>query len=347
VFGPAFEAPRTDGDPNGLRRNLLKARALLEARPAGSSTPPACCATRRARPSSSSTWPPATAPTTTGAQPEAKLGITLKDRSVDFALYRGGWRVRLRHGGPSSKRHLHAARAGHAGAPATAASRPTRGQQQLPRREEPRRRRADRGHRPAETLPDLRDAARALDRVVMWSFWQSRPVLGPARTSRTGTASACPRHRRTTSPPTPSSPASSSTAPGRCGPGGTSRWAVARRLARCQAKGLKAHHAALHPQAHAADGAHAAGRADHHLRRDAVRARRAGRADHGRGARRAGRRHRRLQGRPRPRQEAARGAEEALRLRQAGARALLRDAGQLRCASTWAAASCRTRACGS
>ncbi|MEP7083426.1 MAG: extracellular solute-binding protein, partial [Betaproteobacteria bacterium] len=31
VFGPAWEAPRTDTDPNALRQNLLKARALLEA----------------------------------------------------------------------------------------------------------------------------------------------------------------------------------------------------------------------------------------------------------------------------------------------------------------------------
>ena len=30
VFGPPYVAPRTDDDPNGLRRNLLKARALLE-----------------------------------------------------------------------------------------------------------------------------------------------------------------------------------------------------------------------------------------------------------------------------------------------------------------------------
>ena len=30
VFGPAFRAPRTDADPNGLRRNLLHARDLLQ-----------------------------------------------------------------------------------------------------------------------------------------------------------------------------------------------------------------------------------------------------------------------------------------------------------------------------
>ena len=59
------------------------------------------------------------------------------------------------------------------------------------------------------------------------------------------------------------------------------------------------------------------------------------------------RRRQRLQGRPRQRREADRGAEEAVRLRQAGARALRRDARQLRCASTSAAASCRTRTSGS
>ena len=31
VFGPPFVAPRTDSDVHALRRNLLEARALLEA----------------------------------------------------------------------------------------------------------------------------------------------------------------------------------------------------------------------------------------------------------------------------------------------------------------------------
>ena len=53
VFGPPYVAPRTDSDPNALRRNLLEARALLRP-PAGSSATTACCATTRASLSSSS-----------------------------------------------------------------------------------------------------------------------------------------------------------------------------------------------------------------------------------------------------------------------------------------------------
>ncbi len=88
VFGPAFVAPRTDSDPHALRRNLLKARALFEQ--AG--------------------WKLADDGKLRNAKGEAfefeylspsegariadwernldKLGITVKVRSVDFALYR-------------------------------------------------------------------------------------------------------------------------------------------------------------------------------------------------------------------------------------------------------------------
>jgi microcin C transport system substrate-binding protein len=171
VFGPAFVAPSTAGDPNGLRRNLLKARELFEQ--AG--------------------WKLGDGDKLRNAKGEAfeieymtprdggledwarnlqKLGVTLKDRVVDFALYAR----RLEEydfemvtiveydftlpkagnlaGTYGSKAALEKGNGNYRGVQSRAADAMI----------------AAVGA--ASTMQELTDAARALDRVVMWNFWQ-------------------------------------------------------------------------------------------------------------------------------------------------------------------------------
>ncbi|WP_418315693.1 extracellular solute-binding protein [Piscinibacter sakaiensis] len=171
VFGPAFEAPRTDGDPNGLRRNLLHARSLLiEA----GWKPDADGKLRNAagqqleieymtpRDGGLDDW----------IRNLAKIGVLLKDRVVDFALYRRRLNqydfdmVTIVEGPftlPSaqelaawygSKSADEEGNSNYRGVKSRAADAVI---DAIAR---------------AETMDQLRDAARALDRIVMWSFWQ-------------------------------------------------------------------------------------------------------------------------------------------------------------------------------
>jgi microcin C transport system substrate-binding protein len=87
VFGPAFVAPRTERPQRACAEPAQGARAARR-RPAGSSTPTACCATPRARPSSSSTCSPRPPMSSTGSATCKKLGINVNRALVDFALYR-------------------------------------------------------------------------------------------------------------------------------------------------------------------------------------------------------------------------------------------------------------------
>jgi ABC-type oligopeptide transport system substrate-binding subunit len=90
VFGPSYQPPRTDTGPNALRENLKKARALLEE--AGWKVA-ADGVLRNAKgepiefeylePESSNQFC-----TVIWQRNLAKLGINLKSRIVDFALYR-------------------------------------------------------------------------------------------------------------------------------------------------------------------------------------------------------------------------------------------------------------------
>jgi microcin C transport system substrate-binding protein len=171
VFGPAWQAPRTDGSPNGLRQNLLKARALLEE--AG--------------------WKLDAQGTLRNAKGEAfefeymqpqassivdwqrnlkKLGINMKDRLVDFALYRRRLQaydydmITIVDGTftlPSaddmaqlygSKSFAEPGNNNFRGVNSKAADVLIAAMAK------------------ASTMQELRDAARAFDRVVTWSFWQ-------------------------------------------------------------------------------------------------------------------------------------------------------------------------------
>ena len=175
VFGPPYLAPRNDTDVNALRRNLLKARGLLEA--AGWKLAPDGVL-RNAKGEAfmfeylSPTGQDSDPRMTPWRRNLAKLGIQIPDRKVDYALFnrrltefdfdmvtivepaftlpevanyvdlygsksadeKGSGNFR----GVKSKAVDHVLEAMAA----------------------------------ATTMEDFRDACRALDRIVMWSFWQ-------------------------------------------------------------------------------------------------------------------------------------------------------------------------------
>jgi peptide/nickel transport system substrate-binding protein/microcin C transport system substrate-binding protein len=170
VFGPAWKPPTTAGDPNGLRRNLLRARALLEeagwklddqGQLRNAKGEPLEIEYLTAQGSGSVDW----------QRNLAKIGVTLKERLVDYALY--GRRLEkydfdftvvvqqdfalpnagelLSYYGSKSadeegNNNLCGVKSRAADALLAALGK-------------------------AATMQELRDAARALDRVAMWSFW--------------------------------------------------------------------------------------------------------------------------------------------------------------------------------
>jgi microcin C transport system substrate-binding protein len=171
VFGPAFVAPRTDAEPLALRRNLLKARELL----------------------TQAGWKLDAAGVLRNAQGEAfefeymqplassvvdwqrnlqKLGITMKVRLVDFALYTRRLEqydfdmVAIVDGNFTLPQAAELSAIFGSKSFAEPGNNNLRGVSS---------RAADaliEAINRASTMQELRDAARAFDRVVTWSFWQ-------------------------------------------------------------------------------------------------------------------------------------------------------------------------------
>jgi microcin C transport system substrate-binding protein len=171
VFGPAFVAPRTDADPHGLRRNLLKARELLEQ--AGWKLDGAgVLRNAKGEAFEFEYMEPQASSIVDWQRNMRKLGITLKQRLVDFALYRRrlqqydydmitiaegaftlpeGSTLSALYGsksfGEPGNNNFRGVNSRAADALIDAINR-------------------------AQTMSELRDAARAFDRVATWSFWQ-------------------------------------------------------------------------------------------------------------------------------------------------------------------------------
>jgi microcin C transport system substrate-binding protein len=172
VFGPPYRAPATDGDAHKLRTNLLKARALLEA--AGWKLG----ADAKLRNAAGQLFefeyltPEEGSRMADWEKNLAKLGITMKTRQVDFALY--GRRLenydydmiaivegRFTLPEPSTYLSLYGSKAADAkgdnnfrGVKSAAVDRLIQVMNEV------------------QTLDELRTACRALDRVVMWNHWQ-------------------------------------------------------------------------------------------------------------------------------------------------------------------------------
>jgi len=170
VFGPAYLSPRTDADPNGLRRNLLKARDLLEQAgwrlDAGGTLrnakgEPFVFEYMQPRASSVNEW----------QRNLEKLGIEMKVRVVDFALYRRRLEqydfdmvaiVEGRFTLPQGTELAAALGSKSADEPGNSNFRGVKSRAVDGLIEAMNR---------ARTLDELRDACRALDRVIMWNFW--------------------------------------------------------------------------------------------------------------------------------------------------------------------------------
>lgn len=171
VFGPAFEAPRTDADPNGLRRNLLRARDLLVQ---AGWTPDAGGKLRNAQGEHLEVeyMTPRDGGLDDWKRNLEKIGVTLKERVVDFALYRRRLQqydfdmVTIVEGPftlPSAQDLAALYGSSSADEPGNNNYRGVKSRAADAMIEAIGR---------ANTMPELLDAARALDRVVMWSFWQ-------------------------------------------------------------------------------------------------------------------------------------------------------------------------------
>ena len=218
-----------------------------------------------------------------------KLGIKLKTRQVDFALYRAPARaVRLRHGHDRRGDFTLPSAADYVDLYGSKAA-DEKGSNNFRGVKSAAVDHVLEAMAAATTLDELRDACRALDRVVMWNFWQvpelyfaAEPASLLEQVRHAGGAA------RSTSPSTARRPSS------RAWPLIT--WWIKDPAQRPLKTALATRMLSYILKRIAADGADAARRADDDLHRDPVRARRAGRADHGRGARARRRRGRRLQG---------------------------------------------------
>jgi len=175
VFGPPFVAPRTDTSPNALRENLLEARALLQA--AGwNLDAQGVLRNAKGEPFVVELLAPSGQDTDRRMLPWGrngdKLGMTIRTRHVDFALFDR----RLQEFDfdmativePAFQLPLAADYVSIYGSTAAdeKASNNLRGVKSKA---------ADHimeAMANATTLDELRDACRALDRVVMWSYWQ-------------------------------------------------------------------------------------------------------------------------------------------------------------------------------
>jgi len=175
VFGPPYVAPRTDGDPQALRRNLLQARALLQA--AGwKLADDGVLRNAKGEPFIVELLAPSSQDTDRRMLPwgrnGAKLGMTIRARRVDFALFSR----RLEEFDfdmativePAFQLPAVADYASLYGSKAA----DEKGSNNLRGVKSPAADHILAAMANATTLADFRDACRAFDRLVMWSYWQ-------------------------------------------------------------------------------------------------------------------------------------------------------------------------------
>ena len=171
VFGPAWQAPRTDGGPDGLRRNLLKARELLE-QAGWKLDAEGVLRNAKDEPFEFEQMIPQALNMADWQRNLKKLGITMKERLVDFALYRRRLQaydydmITIVDGSftlPSGSDLAQLMGSKSFGEPGNNNFRGVKSRAADALIEAMNR---------ANSLADLRNAARALDRVATWSFWQ-------------------------------------------------------------------------------------------------------------------------------------------------------------------------------
>jgi len=172
VFGPAFVAPTTGRDPKRLRQNLLKARELLE-QAGWKLAPDGQLRNAEGQAFEFEYLSPGEPGRMTEWQSNLeKLGIRMKERNVDFALYRR----RLEE----YDFDMIAIAGGDFTLPDATGLQTAFGSKSADEKGNNnfrgvKSRAADhliKVMAEAQTLEELRDASRALDRVIMWSHWQ-------------------------------------------------------------------------------------------------------------------------------------------------------------------------------
>ncbi|HMO47685.1 MAG TPA: extracellular solute-binding protein [Rubrivivax sp.] len=172
VFGPAYRAPTTGRDPKRLRQNLLKARELL-AQAGWKLAPDGKLRNAKGEAFEFEYLSPGEPGRMTDWQANLeKLGIHMRERNVDFALYRR----RLEE----YDFDMIAIAGGDFTLPDATGLLSTFGSKAADEKGDNnfrgvKSRAADHLIKlisEAKTLDELRDAARALDRVIMWSHWQ-------------------------------------------------------------------------------------------------------------------------------------------------------------------------------
>lgn len=172
VFGPAYVAPGTGRDPARLRQNLLKARELL-AQAGWKLAADGKLRNAKGEAFEFEYLSPGEPGRMTDWQANLeKLGITMKERNVDFALYRR----RLEQ----YDFDMIAIAGGDFTLPDATGLQSVYGSKSADEKGDNnfrgvKSRAADaliKRISEAKTLDELRDAARALDRVIMWSYWQ-------------------------------------------------------------------------------------------------------------------------------------------------------------------------------
>jgi peptide/nickel transport system substrate-binding protein/microcin C transport system substrate-binding protein len=172
VFGPPYRAPTTGRDPKRLRQNLLKARALL-AEAGWKLAPDGKLRNAKGEAFEFEYLNPGEGGRLSDWQANLeKLGITLKERNVDFALYRRrleeyDFDVVTIAGGDFTLPDA-------TGLMTVFGSKAAdeKGNNNFRGVKSPAADHLLKVMAEARTLDELRDAARALDRVIMWNHWQ-------------------------------------------------------------------------------------------------------------------------------------------------------------------------------
>jgi len=179
VFGPAFVAPSTANNPKGLRQNLLKARALFQEAGCKLGTD-AKLRLPSGEPLVIEYMVPRSANIVDWQRNLQKLGVQLNERLVDFALYRRRLEqydfdmVVIVEGAftlPAAADQAALYGSKSADEPGNSNYRGVKSRALDAVIDAMTR---------ATTLEQLRDATRAMDRIVMWNFWQI-PDLWAAR----------------------------------------------------------------------------------------------------------------------------------------------------------------------
>ena len=182
VFGPPYLAPRNDTDENALRRNLLKARALLEE--AGwKLAPDGKLRNAKGEPfifeylsATGQNTDPRMNPWRRNFD---KLGIQVPDRKVDYALFNRRLTefdfdmvtiVEPAFTLPEVANYVDLYGSKSAGEPGSGNYRGVKSKAADHALEAMAK---------ATTLEDFRDACRALDRIVMWNYWQVPELYSP------------------------------------------------------------------------------------------------------------------------------------------------------------------------